>query len=152
MGSRLVSTGAAELEVWEAGDGVPVLVIGPALTVDELSAASVRLAEAGGLRVIGYRRRGYAGSAPLLAPRSVDEEAADAAALISALEAGPAHIVGASYAAAIALALAGSSPELVRRVAVLEPPPYATPGTAAMGCRAFDARSKNCGSPASSRP
>lgn len=130
--SGWVSTGAADLATKEQGAGVPVLVIGAALTVDELSPVSRLLAEGGGLRLIDYHRRGYAGSAPLLAPRSVDDEAADAAALIAALDAGPVHVVGASYAAAIALALAASSPELVRRVAVLEPPPYGTPGTAAM--------------------
>lgn len=130
--SRLVSVGDAVLEVWEAGAGAPVLVLGAALTVDELSPVSQRLADGGGLRVVGYHRRGYAGSAPLLAPRSVDDEAADAAALIAALGLGPVHVVGASYAATIALTLASAAPELVRRVAVLEPPPYGTPGTAAM--------------------
>jgi pimeloyl-ACP methyl ester carboxylesterase len=45
----------------------------------------------------------------------------DLAALIKALGRGPAHLVGSSYGAAIALSLAGRRPELVRSVVAHEP-------------------------------
>jgi pimeloyl-ACP methyl ester carboxylesterase len=71
-------------------------------------------------RVVSYDRRGHSRSArgPEPAPRRQDED--DLAALIEALGA-PAHVVGTSYGAAIALAVAGRRPELVRSVVAHEP-------------------------------
>jgi pimeloyl-ACP methyl ester carboxylesterase len=50
-------------------------------------------------------------------------EVADCRALIQAMEVGPVHVVGVSYSAAIALNLASASPETVRTLTVMEPPP-----------------------------
>ena len=55
-------------------------------------------------------------------------DAADAGALIRAMDARPAHLVGVSYSAAVALSLACSAPELVQTLSVVEPPPVDTPG------------------------
>jgi pimeloyl-ACP methyl ester carboxylesterase len=54
-------------------------------------------------------------------------DAADCRALMEALDVVPAHVLGASYSAAIALALASSSPECVRTLTVMEPPPVHVP-------------------------
>ena len=44
------------------------------------------------------------------------------------MQAAPAHVVGVSYSAAVALTLASSEPELVQTLAVVEAPPVGTPG------------------------
>ena len=73
-------------------------------------------------RVVSYDRRGHSLSerGPGPSPRRQDED--DLAVLVEALDGGPAHLVGTSYGASIALALAGRRPELVRSVVAHEPP------------------------------
>jgi pimeloyl-ACP methyl ester carboxylesterase len=73
-------------------------------------------------RVVSYDRRGHTLSQrwPGPAPRRQHED--DLAALIEALDCGPAHLAGTSYGAAISLALAGRRPDLVRSVVAHEPP------------------------------
>lgn len=117
------TVGDIGLEVEVMGDGEPVVLIQTALTADELLPLAQRLARSGEYRVIHYHRRGYAGSGPLLRSTSVAAEAADCRALIEALDAVPAHVVGVSYSATIALTLASSGPETVRTLTVVEPPP-----------------------------
>jgi 3-oxoadipate enol-lactonase len=126
-----------DLEVELLGEGEPVVVIQTALTVDELRPIAHRTA-LGGFRVIHYHRRGYAGSGPALRPASVAAEVADCRALLAALGVGTAHVVGASYSAAIALSLAATAPELVRTLTVMEPPPQGVPS--AQDFRAASAR------------
>lgn len=121
--------GDAHLDVEVAGDGEPVIVIQTALNCHELRPLSERLARAGDVQVVHYHRRGYAGSAPLDRPRSITDEAHDAAAVIRALQAAPAHVVGVSFSAAIALTVASLKPELVQTLGVVEPPPTGTPGS-----------------------
>ena len=77
--------------------------------------------------MVHYHRRGYAGSGPLPRPASVIDEAADCRELLEALEVSPAHLVGASYSAAIALTLTSLAPHLVRTLTVIEPPPLGVP-------------------------
>jgi pimeloyl-ACP methyl ester carboxylesterase len=101
-----------------------------ALTADELRPLAGQIASRGGFKVVHYHRRGYAGSGPALAGASVSDDVADCRALMEALGVVPAHLVGASYSAAIALSLASSSPECVRTLTVLEPPPVHVPSAA----------------------
>lgn len=110
------------------GSGEPIVVIQTALTADELRPLSKQTAQHGEHQVFHYHRRGYAGSGPALREGSVAADAADTGALIRALDAAPAHVVGVSYSAAVGLTLASSSPELVQTLAVVEPPPVGTPG------------------------
>ena len=52
---------------------------------------------------------------------------ADRGALVNELKATPAHLVGNSYGAYIALALAVDSPELMRSLVLREPPSLPSP-------------------------
>jgi pimeloyl-ACP methyl ester carboxylesterase len=73
-------------------------------------------------RVLTYDRRGHSQSARPKTQGSLREDAADLAALLEALEIGPAHIIGNSGGAAVALWLAAERPEMLRSLIVHEPP------------------------------
>lgn len=123
-----ITIGDVDLEVEVVGDGEAVVVIQTALTADELRPLAQQIARSGGYRVIHYHRRGYAGSGPVLRPGSIAAEAADCRALVDALDVAPAHVLGVSYSAAIALALAASAPETVCTLTMAEAPPVVGPG------------------------
>ena len=83
------------------------------LTLPELPAS---------LRAIAYDRRGYSRSGPSTGTMTRRLHEDDLAALIEALDIGPAHVVGNSYGACTALGLAARRPELFRSVVAHEPP------------------------------
>jgi pimeloyl-ACP methyl ester carboxylesterase len=102
----------------EDGDGPPILLIPPAgSTAATWGTLAGDLAGAG--RVIAYDRRGYTRSGGEVV-RSAAEHTRDAAAVLEALQAGPAVVVGTSAGATIALDLAVRRPDLVRTVVVHE--------------------------------
>jgi pimeloyl-ACP methyl ester carboxylesterase len=72
--------------------------------------------------VISYDRRGHSRSERPPTQGSVHEDVADLAALIEALDLAPAFVCGNSYGALITLRLAATRSELVRGIAVHEPP------------------------------
>jgi pimeloyl-ACP methyl ester carboxylesterase len=76
-----------------------------------------------GFEVMTWDRRGHSRSGPGDEPGSVREDAADLAALIEALGADPAHVVGNSAGGAVVLNLMTMRPDLVRTAAVHEPGP-----------------------------
>jgi 3-oxoadipate enol-lactonase len=118
MGS--VRSEGCDLYYEEVGQGVPILLIHPAgATASTWGAATQELGRIG--RVLAYDRRGYArsGGDPV---RSVATHTADAAALLEALGAAPAVVVGTSAGAAIAIDLAVRRPELVQVVIAHEFP------------------------------
>lgn len=104
----------------EAGVGEPlVLVHGGFSDHRNFQAAVPGLAES--FRVVAYDRRGHSRSerpAPLGTRRDQEN---DVAALIEALDLGPAHVVGTSFGSAIALGLAARRPDLVRTLTAHEP-------------------------------
>ena len=124
-----VAIGEVDLEAEVMGEGEPVVIIQTALTADELRPLAQHTALSGGYQVIHYHRRGYAGSGPLSRPRTVADEVADCRALLEALTTVPAHVVGASYSAAIGLGLACVAPDAVRTLTVMEPPPLGVRST-----------------------
>jgi pimeloyl-ACP methyl ester carboxylesterase len=73
-------------------------------------------------RVLSYDRRGHSRSERPAGQGSVLEDVADLAALIEQLHLAPAHILGNSFGAVIALRLAATRPELFRSLLVHEPP------------------------------
>jgi pimeloyl-ACP methyl ester carboxylesterase len=121
--SGRVRVGDVDLEVDTVGAGEPVVVIQTALDADELRPLAEQLAELGRYRSVHYHRRGYARSSPFDGAGSIARDADDCRDLISALRIAPAHLVGASYGAAVALTLASSAPGHVRTLTVIEPPP-----------------------------
>jgi len=123
MGMELVTVDGAELEVEVSGSGEPMVLIQTALSADELRPLAEQRLVREGYRTILYRRRGYGASSPAEGPGSVTRDAADCRSLLTALDVGPAHVVGVSYSAAVALHLASWAPASVHTLTVLEPPP-----------------------------
>ena len=118
MGS--VGSDGCDLYYEELGERVPILLIHPAgATASTWGSATEELAQVG--RVITYDRRGYARSGGEPA-RSISTHTADAAAILGALQAQPAVVVGTSAGAAIAVDLAVRRPDLVQVVIAHEFP------------------------------
>jgi pimeloyl-ACP methyl ester carboxylesterase len=115
----------AAVEVRVAGSGEPVLLIQTALDPAELVPLARELA--GGFTAIDCRRRGYGSRGPLSHGRTIAADAADCLAVLQAIGVVPAHVVGASYSAAVALELAASAPEAVASVVLVEVPPVIGP-------------------------
>lgn len=118
----------------EHGDGAPILCIhgagSSALVWGEAVASLARLG-----RVIAHDRRGCTRSErPEPYERtSIAEHADDAAALLDAVAAGPAVVIGRSYGGTVAVDLALRYPDRVRALVLLEAdaPPELAPSTAA---------------------
>ncbi|MBK1787018.1 alpha/beta fold hydrolase [Prauserella cavernicola] len=77
-------------------------------------------------RLISYRRRGY-GYAGYTGPVSVEQHAADCAAVLTKAGVDRAHVVGKSFGALVALQLAADEPNLVHSLTLLEPTLAAVP-------------------------
>jgi len=118
----MVEDGIA-LEVLREGEGDPVLLL-PGFGTDVSSFALQARVLAEHHAVVGVNPRGVGLSdAPDLPRYEVARSAADAASVLDA----PAHIVGASLGAAVALELALSHPDRVRSLTLITPFVEATP-------------------------
>ena len=111
----------------ERGAGASVLVV-HAMGSDAVSwqAPQAELA-AHGVRAIAYDRRGYGASGapePYVAT-TVQEQAQDAGALLEALDAAPALLVGDGFGALIVLELLVRRPALARAAVLIDPPLHA---------------------------
>ncbi len=113
----------AELATSDEGEGIPlVLVHGSAADLrtwkSQQGPFSTRY------RVVTYSRRYHRPNAPIPpdADYSMPEHAADLTALLEAVDDGPAHVVGHSYGAFVALLVAIQSPHLVRSLVLAEAP------------------------------
>jgi pimeloyl-ACP methyl ester carboxylesterase len=73
-------------------------------------------------RVFTYDRRGHSQSERLATPGSIDEDVEDLASFITTTAVEPAHVVGNSFGAAIALKLAAARPNVLASLSVHEPP------------------------------
>ncbi len=122
MASEMVN--GAVLHYEERGNGPPLLLVhGTGTYADIWSPVLDGLARA--YRVIAYDRRGFARSSP--APRGgLAEHARDAAALLDALGASPATVVGWSGGGVFALDLAASFPDCVAALVLAEPAVHLT--------------------------
>jgi pimeloyl-ACP methyl ester carboxylesterase len=101
--------------------GDPTVLVHGSLT-DSSGWARVLPGLARGVSVLAYDRRGYGRSTPGARPTPVRTDAEDLAALLEATDFYPVHLVGHSYGAAVALRLASERPDLVRSLALHEPP------------------------------
>lgn len=126
MQPTIIAVRGAQLEVADWGSGDPVVLIQTALTADELRPLAT-VPALDDYRKVLYHRRGYAGSSPVDGPGSIERDAADCAALLTALDIDRAHVVGLSFSGAIALQLATDAPELVQSLTLIEPPPVHIP-------------------------
>ena len=111
-----------ELHYSTAGEGPRLLLIAGIGGVCELPLEA--LSERS--RVIAYQRRGYgASSAPdPYAATTVTEQSADALALLGALAAEPANLIGFGFGALIALDLALRQPSVISGAVLVDPPLY----------------------------
>lgn len=124
-----VAVDGGVLSASSEGSGDPVIVVQTALSVDELVPAIRLLRDR--YRVITFDRRGYGGSAATPGPASIGSDASDCLAVMTKMDAVPAHVIGVSYSAAVALAVASAAPGAVRTLTVVEPPPRHVPDAAA---------------------
>ena len=107
-----------ELAYWDTGGSGPVVVLlHPATGTAETWSPQREPLAAAGLRVIAYTRRGHLGST-LVDPDHPVAAAEDLKALISALELGPVHLVGAALGGFYAVDFALAFPDLLRSLSV----------------------------------
>ena len=131
-----VVVAGTHVEVEELGAGDPIVVVQTALAIDELVPLARSLST--DFRVWHVHRPGYGDNGPARVPGSIDEDADLVAEVLDHLGVGPAHLVGASYSAAVVLSVARRHPRAARSLALVEPPPYDT-------ARAADFRAANTG-------
>jgi pimeloyl-ACP methyl ester carboxylesterase len=117
----------ATLEASVRGSGEPVVFIQTALLADELVPIADRPELRDNYSTVVYHRRGYEGSSAVKGPGSIARDADDCVRLLAELGIERAHVIGLSYSGAIALQVAADSPECVRTVCVIEPPPVHVP-------------------------
>ncbi|MGH3799056.1 MAG: alpha/beta fold hydrolase [Pseudonocardiaceae bacterium] len=122
-----VSVNGVELEFDAAGSGEAVVFIHGSGFADSFLPLAIEPALRDHYRMIRYRRRGHAGSAPIDGPVSVADHAGDCRALLGALDVKLAHVVGHSYGACVALQVAVDAPGVVHSLALFELPLYAVP-------------------------
>lgn len=108
------------------GSGETLLVVQTALSVDDL-VPLMSQPVLQGYRLITFNRRGYGDSRKVPWEATIAQDARDCLAVLTALDALPAHVLGASFSAAVAMELAASAPSAVRTLTVVEPPPVLTP-------------------------
>lgn len=116
---KVAEVNGVELEYDVAGSGEPVLLISPVLA-DGFLPLQFESVLADHYQLIRYHKRGWAGSTHTEPPVSIEDHAADAAALLEHLEVSRAHVAGHSSGAAVALQLALDRPELVQTLPLLE--------------------------------
>jgi len=104
-----------------SGAGDPTVLIHGSL-VDRTTWEPVRSGLAQSLEVLTYDRRGHGESTGPLRKHPVRDDAGDLALLLEAIDLFPVHVIAHSYGGAVALRLALERPEMVRSLALHEPP------------------------------
>src|SRR6266853_3217478 len=122
--TRKVTVGdGMELHYVERGSGLPVVFVHGSLSDGGFWKDQLGPFVASGYRAIAYSRRFNPPNTNIPQPGySAATDADDLAALIEKLQLGKVHVVGHSYGARSALCLAVKHPELVRTLALAEPP------------------------------
>lgn len=104
-----------------SGHGDPTVLIHGSL-VDRTSWEMVRPGLSQSLEVLTYDRRGHGESTGSTRSHPVRDDAEDLAQLLEQIDLYPAHLIAHSYGGAVALCLATERPEMVRSLALHEPP------------------------------
>ena len=118
----LAQANGVELYYEQTGDhGDPILLIHGSWS-DHTVWYRVVQGLADNFRVFAYDKRGHGRSQKVSTQGSGEEDAADASALLSQLGVGPAHIVGNSSGASVALKMAIAQPSSIKSLNGHEPP------------------------------
>jgi 3-oxoadipate enol-lactonase len=121
MGGKLPLNGI-DIFYEETGEGPPVLLLhGLGSSTRDWENQTPALAR--GHRVIAMDVRGHGRSARPAGPYSVSQFAADAVALLRALKATPAHVIGLSMGGMIAFQMAVDAPDVVRSMVIVNSGP-----------------------------
>ena len=112
----------AEFEYETVGQGEPLVLIHGSIIGDAFSPLLREPALTSRYEVTNYHRRGFLGSTPHTGEFSIEQQAADARAVIEHVAGGRAHVAGHSYGGVTALQLALDAPEAVHSLSLLEPP------------------------------
>jgi pimeloyl-ACP methyl ester carboxylesterase len=115
-----IRVAGGELTGESTGSGEPVLCIHGSIMADTYDCLRGQPALAGH-RLISYRRRGFVDSVAHDGPFSIEQQAADARAVLQHFGVARAHVVGHSYGGCTALQLALDAPEVVHSLGLLEP-------------------------------
>ena len=110
-----------ELEYEVHGSGEPVLLLHGGLLPDENTPLAREPALTDSYRVVNYHRRGFAGSEHPEGKAKIEDQSADARALLGELGIDRVHVVGHSLGGVIGVQLALENPEMVHSLALLEP-------------------------------
>lgn len=117
----LVPIDGIRLMVEQAGEGEPLVLVHGSWD-DRRVWAGVVPSLARHVRVVAYDRRGHTDSDDGRADGTRRDDEEDVAALVEALDLAPVHLVGNSFGALVALGVAARRPDLIRTLAVHEPP------------------------------
>ncbi len=110
-----------ELEYELRGTGEPVVLIHPGHFSDWFEPLMEELVALNRYRVLRYHRAGCQGSSRPAGPVSIAQSASHCASLLRHLGVGPAHVVGHSSSANVALQLAMDVSPAIATLALLEP-------------------------------
>ena len=121
-GSRRVRVDDVELCCEMAGEGEPLLLIHGLGSCTADWDPQIEFFRQG-YRVIAFDLRGHGRSAKPRKGYSIERFAKDTAALLDALETGPAHVVGISLGGMVAFQLAVDAPELVKSLTIVNSGP-----------------------------
>ena len=111
-----------QLDVWVAGEGVPVVLIHGAMARDLLKPLMDELVKTDRYQVIHYGRRGHGGHGLPGETADIPGQAADLVAVLDALGVDKAHVAGHSFGAYIALEMATQAAGRLLSAVLLEPP------------------------------
>src|SRR5262245_6503564 len=116
-----VTLNRVTLDYEVTGNGEPIVFIHGALIADSFRPMFLESMLPSCYRCITYHRRGYQNSTSTIDAATVDDHAADSAALLRHLNVSRAHVVGHSFGGVIALRLVLTEPELVHTITLMEP-------------------------------
>ena len=119
--ARRAQINGADLEYWDIGSGPPVLLSHGSMG-DECAAILEEPALTSRFRLIHLQRRGFGNSDCPSMPVSIEQQGADALALLDSLGISKAHIAGQSYGGLISLEVGLKAPDRAQSLAVIEPP------------------------------
>lgn len=115
-----IRVNGVSLHYEQQGDGVPILCIHGAGSSGAVWASAARELGRHGRAIVYDRRGSHRSERPEPYETDLRQQAEDAAALLEALDAAPAIVIGRSYGGEVAIELALRRPESVRALAVLE--------------------------------